>query len=198
MRWTGVTFLMMSMGVFSQVEIEDGHMVVKRPVPQAVVSEAVSAVQTLGNETLKGNVGFVFERMYPRLRKREAKRMGGEELLKAKIESVPDEMARLGVQLLGFQAEPAFHGFEIPEFDEWLVFVPTSRRIRGVDSKTGRPMEYEVSDYQVAIRKKAAGAEWTFINGSTLKVQDLRSLFPSLPADEEDLGLPELSSRKLR
>lgn len=168
----------------------------RKPVPQEVFDEASQAVRSLGQETLKGNADYLFERIYGRMRKRAAKQLGSEEALRAKMAGIFDEMDRMGLQLISFQAEQALSGFEIPEYREWLVFVPTVRTIRGIDS-TGRVVVQEVRDFQVAIRPQDKG-EWSFINGSKLKVQELRRLFPSLPSDKEALGWPELSARRVK
>ena len=109
-----------------------------------------------------------------------------------------NEFAASGMTVTKFEAEPAIHGFDIPEFREWLVFVPCTRTVRRIDPATGKTQWAEIKDYQVAIRKKESGATWSFINGSRLKMQELRSFFPSLPSDLEDYAVPKIGGGLLK
>lgn len=162
----------------------------RKPVPLEIFNEATEAVRNLGAETMKGNGDYIYETMYPRMRKRATKQLGSEKALREKLNQIPEQMDRMGLQLTAFRAEPALSGFEIPEFREWLIFVPTVRTIRAIDSN-GNVLLKKIRDFQVAVRPQDK-AEWSFINGSKLKVRELRRLFPSLPANKDDLGWPEV------
>jgi hypothetical protein len=52
----------------------------------------------------------------------------------------------------------------------------------------------ESTGFQVAISDKGK-ADWTFIDGSAVSVNDLRSLFGNLP---QDLELPPLEKRQIK
>lgn len=174
-----------------------GDIVLKEAVPGSVIAEAVAAVQQVGNEALQENYEEVIAKIYPRYRKRAVKQLGGEAALVAQMRKMISDLKQGGITILSFKAEPAIQGFEIPEFGQWLVFVPTTRVIRRIDTQTGQVKKGELTDYQVALRDKAEGSEWSFINGSTLKVSELRALFPSLPRDEDELALPPTGFRDL-
>lgn len=205
MRLSIVTVLSMSLSmsfIHAQQSVLEGAADLERPierqtVPAEVLADAVKAVQKVGDQTLKGEFDAVVAQLYPRFRKRAAKKLGGTEKLAAQMQRMVDEFAAGGMTVTKFVAEPAIHGFDIPEFNEWLVFVPTTRIVRRIDPTTGLRRQMEFGDYQVAIRSKAVGSEWSFLNGSTLKVQELRAFFPTLPADIEEWAVPQKRYREL-
>ena len=165
----------------------------RKAVPAEHLAAAVTAVQAIGDQTLRGQFNEVVEKMYPRYRNRAAKKLGGKAEMAAQMKKLVNDYAASGISITGFVAEPATIGFDIPEFNEWLVFVPTTRTVSFIDPKTGRKETRNVSDYQVAVRGKGEGETWSFLNGSTLKVKELRSLFPSLPADIGEWAIPQKS-----
>lgn len=187
---------------FSQgIALEDAAVLEKaierQAVPAEVLADAVRAVQDVGDLTLKGDFEGVVAQLYPRFRQRAAKKLGGNEQMAAQMRKMVNDFAASGLMVTQFQADPAIHGFDIPEFREWLVFVPTTKTVRFVDPRTGLKETKAVTDYQVAIRSKEAGAKWSFLNGSTLKIQELRTFFPSLPADIEEWAVPKKSARNV-
>jgi len=184
--------------VVGQNFVNEGNVIERKPVPAEVMANAVKAVQALGNDTMAGKFDDVLAKLYPRFRKRAAKRLGGEAALNELFVSKKQELARSGATTVSFIAEPALHGFEIPEFKEWLVFVPTTKQVRVINPNTGEALRIEVRSYQVAIRKKDDGASWSFLEGLHLDSRELRALFPSIPATAEELGLPKEKLRQLR
>lgn len=181
----------------AQEFVADGNVIERQPVPASVLAEAVKAVQAVGDATLKGKYEEVINKLYPRFRHRSAKKLGSEAALVAQLEKSLREFERSGMSILSFVAEPAMHAFDIPEFGEWLVFVPTTRIVRAIDPNTGKAVRMEIKDYQIAILDKSPGEEWSFLNGSTLEVRELRALFPSLPATPDELGLPSKEGKIL-
>ena len=187
----------LSMG-FSQEEVNGLKKDFKRQaVPAEILADAVRATQAVGDQTLKGEFDAVVEKLYPRSRKRAAKKLGGNQAVVDRMREMVNEFSAGGMALTKFVAEPAIHGFDIPEYREWLVFVPTTRTVRRISPETGLTQFLEITDYQVAIRKKEAGSEWSFINGSTLKISELRSFFPTLPIDIQ-YAIPKVGSRLLK
>lgn len=170
----------------------------REAVPAEVLAAAVDAVQEVGDQTLRGEYEAVVEKMYPRFRKRAAKKLGGNDQLVTQMRKLVNEYAASGIAITKFQAEPAIHGFDIPEFKEWLVFVPTTRTVRFIDPQTGLKEVKEVSDYQVAVRSKVEGETWSFLNGSTMQIPELLALFPSLPRDIKEWAVPLKKARDVR
>jgi hypothetical protein len=165
------------------------------PVPEAVKTSAVAAVEALGQKVVYGDHAAAVERMYPRWRKRMAKRLGGEEEVASKLASVGEEMARKGVSIISFKTlgEPTAYevwpGKTPPDstetvYDKWLLFIPTRVQIRMIEEDSPRAQVWNKFSFQVAIADKEA-LDWTFIDGATMSVSDLRSLFASLPANLE-------------
>lgn len=184
------------MGFSQRADMENADVLEKvierQAVPAAVLADAVKATQEVGDQTLKGDFEGVVTQLYPRYRKRAAKRLGSNEALAEQMRKLVSDFMAGGMTVTKFVAEPAIHGFDIPEFREWLVFVPCTRTVRRIDPDTGLVQWAEIKDYQVAIRKKGEGEHWSFINGSRLKIQELRSFFPSLPNDIEEFAVPEV------
>lgn len=181
----------------AQEYVADGNVIERQPVPATVLADAVKAVQEVGEATLKGKFEEVIAKIYPRFLHRSAKKMGSEAALTAQLEKSLREFERSGMTITSFVADPAMHAFDIPEFNEWLVFVPTTRIVRAIDPNTGKAVRMEIKDYQIAILDKEPGSEWSFLNGSTLEVRELRALFPSLPATPDELGLPSKEGKIL-
>ena len=107
-------------------------------VPQAVLDGAEAATRILSGEVMKGNFGYSMEKMYPRWKKRAAKRLGGEDKLAQRLLELPQQMRKNGITMLKFEVLKPKAGHEvvlrrgedgagkpIHVYLEWLVFVPT-------------------------------------------------------------------------
>lgn len=178
--------------------------VVRRPVPPQVMEQARKAVQAMGLEVLKENYGHLYDTMYGPWRVRKARALGGENVLREKIAvDMPAVIRRNGMQVTkftagrptsAFEVRPVMKGGggvvkEVSYFREWLVFVPTTRQCRIVHE--GQLTVLESTEFQVAIATQGKN-DWTFINGSGLSMDELRSMFPTLPATKQKLGLPKV------
>jgi len=178
------------------------------PSPE-VIDSARAATEKLGAEVVAGRYGAAIERMYPTWKKRMAERMGGMDKLNAKLADQANEMQKMGMSIISFkpQGQPTVHEVslgrkniavngklvEIDAFTKWMVIFPTVTRIKLV--MQNEPIrEMERTGFQVVISDKGKN-EWTFIDGSGLKVADLRSLFSNLP---EDLKLPQIGGREIK
>lgn len=167
------------------------------PVPPDVLRAAAAATQRLGDEVVKGNFSYTIQKMHPRWKKRAAMRSGGMENLVEKLAQLPREMAKHGISMMSFKADPPKSAFEVDAFGEWVVFVPTRSVLRVIDTESATVRRLEKSGFQVAVLKKGEG-DWFFIDGTALTIADLRSLFPNLPADRGRLGLPPVGTRELK
>jgi hypothetical protein len=78
---------------------------------------------------------------------------------------------------------------EIFVYTKWLVIIPTATRFNIIQNHQNQVIESR--GYQVAISDKGTN-DWTFIDGASLTVPELRSLFLTLP---EDFKLPEIERR---
>lgn len=181
--------------------------------PAGVATSAVAAVKKLGEQVVLGQREFAIERMYPRWKQRMAKRMGGmEELerkLKEQLETVDEQMRLHGMSMMSFKpiGVPKVYGVwagkkvEVVDGKEvetlvttkWMVLIPTVTKFRIIEKETGKPRFIESLGFQVAVSEKGVN-DWYFMDGSSLSVNDLRSLFPDLP---ENLVLPKLERREV-
>ena len=180
----------------------------RQPVPAHVEQEAQQAVKVLVAEVLKENYLYSLQTMYPRWKDSTAKRVGGQEQLKQLLLRAPKEMKAKGITIVDYQVAKANSSFEVnatlyqnsrqaPSFSEYLVFVPTTALYRVIDPNSGQSKRLRIESYQVAIRGKQ-NENWSFIDGSSLTVADLRSLFPNLPKDEKRLLLPRRKVEELK
>ncbi|MGJ8674074.1 hypothetical protein [Rubritalea sp.] len=178
-------------------EVTGGEVVMEAQSKQSVKS----AVQLLGNEVLMSNYAYAVDHMYPRWRERQAKRMGSQQKMLEAFNSVGQQMQEMGITIDSFTAlEPqkAYHVHpkmrdgvsQINSSDdlryEVLVLVPTRMKMSFMlDGQPKRSFMRE--SFQIAIAKEGSDA-WTFIDGATIRVVDLRSMFPLLP---NNIELPE-------
>ncbi len=176
--------------------------------PPEVVASAVSAVASLGDEVVLGRYKSAIERMYPQWKERAANRMGGMEELEKQLNGVAQQMVQQGISMIScqpqgqprsYQVGPgkkvnAANGEESLVFSKWLVLVPTLTKFRITRPGEPTPIIIESNGFQVALSEKAKLA-WTFIDGSSLTVPDLRSLFVNLP---QDLEFPPTGKRESR
>lgn len=172
-----------------------------------IVQSARAAVEKLGVEVVAGRYQIAIDRMYPAWKDRLANREGGMDKLNAKLAEAPKALQRAGMTLLSFKPEGAAKAIEVWPgkkvetvggrqvetlvYTKWLVTIPTVTRIRVI--KDGKVHLVESTGFQIAITDKGKN-DWTFIDGSTVSISDLRSVFLTLP---DDLKLPPLGGREI-
>lgn len=188
-------------------------------VDRTVASSAQSAVQKLGVEMMKGNFKYGHERMYPRWKRRLAKRYGGIEKLEAQMDVAAQQKVDMRLAVTAFHAGWPTSFFSVWRakkiapvtgkvvkdaagremvVEHWLAVVPTVTRVRVPDKQRGGKIRVlEEQGYTIAISEKGAN-DWYFMTGMKPTVQDLRSLFPSLPPSERELGLPTPRVREMK
>lgn len=184
---------------------------------QATIDSAVEAVEALGNAVVQGRYEVAVERMNPKWKARYAKRAGGIEKLEKALKSVPAEMVKQGIEMVSFkpQGKPIAYAVSPTSVEvqstgggggekstqtrlvntQWMILVPTVthfRITRQDGAGNAETADIESISYQVAISDRGKN-EWTFIDGAGLTVNDLRSVFISLP---QDLDLPTVGKRK--
>jgi hypothetical protein len=179
-------------------------------VPQEVVNSAVTAVEALGREVVLGKYKVAIDRMYPQWKERSAKRLGGMDKLEKQLEDVSREMLKQGISITDFKPQGKPRAFEVypgkkvevidgkevetMRYTKWLVFVPTVTRVRMLLQGDPIAIHIESTGFQVAIRDKDSD-DWYFIDGSGVTVNELRSLFITLP---ENLELPPLEKKQIK
>lgn len=182
-------------------------------VPDGVVESAVAAVGKLGLEAVQGKFQTALERMYPPWRSQSAARAGGEDRFVAAMAKVPAEMAKAGVSIVSckpvgkptvLEVSPGMRNvlregetLRALGYTRWLVLVPTETVFRVIHQAPGQAPKrvlIESTGFQVAVSDKAK-LDWTFMDGSSVTIRDLRGLFSTLPAD---LKLPPLGKREVR
>jgi hypothetical protein len=179
-------------------------------VPQEIINSAVAAVGSLGKEVVLGKYQVAIDKMYPQWKERTAKKMGGKEKLEKQLEDVAKEMLKRGISITDFKPLGKPNAFEVypgkaiqiidgketevMRYTKWLVLVPTVTRVRMLIEGDPIPINYESRGFQVAISDKGSN-EWFFIDGSAVTVNELRSLFITLP---ENLELPVLEKKQIK
>ncbi|MFC4995077.1 hypothetical protein [Rubritalea tangerina] len=184
---------LISMSLLASVHAQQlvGGEVALKPEVSASVKKSV---QALGNEVLKSNYRFAVDKMYPRWRVRQAKRLGSETLLLESFNKAGAQMQEAGITIDSFVAQPAWKAYrvhpkkkpgvrEIRSSEdvsyELLVFVPTKMKMTFY-IKDAPKRSFMRESFQIALAQEGTN-QWTFIDGATIRVQDLRSMFPLLP-----------------
>ncbi len=178
--------------------------------PPEVVASAVAAVSKLGDEVVLGRYQVAVDRMNPMWKERTAKRMGGMQELEKQLAGVAKQMVQQGISMISFKPQGQPRSYEVSPgkkvekvngvdveslvFNKWLVFVPTATKFRIMRQGDTKPLVIDSIGFQVAISDKGKN-DWTFIDGSGLSVNDLRSLFATLP---QDLVFPPLEKKESR
>ncbi len=186
---------------------------VASPVPPEVVASASTAVAKLGDEVVLGRYQVAVDRMNPIWKERTAKRMGGMDELNKQLAGVAKQMVQNGISMISFTPQGPPRGFEVAPgkkvekidgveteslvFKKWLVLVPTVTKFRimqKLEKQAPKMITIDSVGFQVAISDKGKN-DWTFIDGAGISVNDLRSIFPTLPMD---LTLPPLEKKESR
>jgi hypothetical protein len=191
-------------------------------VPPEVEQSALAAVNDLGQQVVLGRFQVAIDRMFPPYKESLAKSVGGVEKLQEKLGGAGKAMAEQGIQILSFRTESRkdpltgieskFTAYEVESgkevvqengkpvekmiFKKWLLLIPTVTEFRmTAPGKAGElPKMHVIANhsFQVAISDKGKN-DWTFIDGSGLRISDLRRMFFTLP---ENMTLPEIRSEE--
>lgn len=178
--------------------------------PPEVVASAAKAVGDLGREVVMGRYHVAVDRMYPQWKERTAKKMGGMEKLQEQLDGVAKQMLQQGISITDFKPQGQPRPFEVDagkkvevidgkqveklRYTKWMVLVPTVTKFRALIKGDPLAVIIESTGFQIAITEKGK-EDWTFIDGSAVSVNDLRSLFGNLP---QDLELPPLEKRQIK
>ncbi|MFT4177181.1 MAG: hypothetical protein QM627_11065 [Luteolibacter sp.] len=179
-------------------------------VPASIIQSAVAAVEKLGNEVVQGNYQAAVDSINPMWKERTAARVGGMQVLDQQLASATREMVRQGIRILSFKPVGSPRGYEVWPgkkvetingetvetliYTKWLVLVPTVKTFEMRIQDDPKPVVIESTGFQVAVCDKDK-TEWTFIDGSSTSLNELRGIFITLPADTE---LPPLEKREVR
>jgi hypothetical protein len=181
--------------------------------PGDVTDSAVAAVKALGEQVVLGKHEVAIERMYDEWKVRAAKQAGGMDKLEAQLARVPKMMAQQGVQLISFKPQGMPSSYEVQLgkeevvengkkvekaiYKKWLVLIPTVIEFRTtVPAEKGGVPKFAViqsTGFQAAISDKDKN-DWTFIDGASLTVLELRRLFGTLP---ENMQLPPVKRKQV-
>ena len=182
----------------------------RAPLPAELGKAARLEVHRLGQEVVKGNYKPALRKMYPRWKRRMAKRAGGMLKLEAEMAKSLRVIREQGIQIVKQQVgvpKTAFEVWPVAEmavvkgsarrpgrmvYRDWVVFVPTRTFYRGSTRRRGSRVTVYKDGFQVAVTTKGSG-RWHFIDGATVGAKELRALFPNLPADEKLLALPPVN-----
>lgn len=188
-------------------------------IDPAIADQAQAAVQKMGTELMRGNFKYSQERMYPRWKRRLAKRIGSMERLEQQLASGDQQRVKMGLIVTSYHADKPTAFFDVwrakkvdPDsgklildddgreivVSHWLAVVPTTTQVKVPDPQQGGRMRtLEEKSYAIAVAEQGSN-DWYFLTGMKPTIQDLRSMFPSLPLDRNELGLPESSAREIK
>lgn len=181
--------------------------------PAETIASCQRATQLLGNNVIKENYLYALEKMYPRYLKRQVA-IHGEKKFKQQFLDVSKTLNTMGVTITSFKANQPVSFFRVwPQIKpaaklkiergeqkdviagdvvyNWLILLPTTQEWTFTSNKGGAPRKLKRLGFQIAVAQEVAVAgqeQWTFIDGGTIKPQELRAMFPSLP---QKLILPQ-------
>jgi hypothetical protein len=157
--------------------------------------------------------------MYPRWKRRLAKRHGGMEKLEVGLANAAQKQINMGMMVTSFRAGLPTSFFTVWRakkrstktgeiildstgreivVEHWLAVVPTATRVKVTDSqKGGKLRTLEETSYTIAVSEKGRD-DWYFMTGMKPTIQDLRGMFPSLPPTAQELGLPVSSVKEIK
>lgn len=197
-----IIFLSLAASLNAQ-QATGGEVAIDSPTRQSVQN----AAQQLGNEVLKSNFLYAIEHMYPRWKNRQAKRLGSESRLLESFSNAGAQMQEAGITIDSFVALQPTRAYRVhpkmkpgareirssADLDyQILVFIPTKMKM-SFFSEGQAKRSFMRQSFQVALANEGEN-KWTFIDGSTIRITDLRSMFPLLP---NDLELPKKSDVEL-
>lgn len=196
--------------LFSLTSLHAQDNVIVEQAPPQVVASAVKAVADLGKEVASGRYKVAVDRMYPQWKDRAAKRAGGMEALEKQLDGVAAQMLQRGISIMESAPQGLPRVFEVSpgkkvdveggkqierlRYTKWMVLVPTVTKFRMFLENDPVAVMIESTGFQVAISEKGKN-DWTFIDGASVGISDLRSLFGNLP---QDLELPPLEKKQIR
>ena len=200
-------YLLLTLAMITRAFAQDA---VLEPATPQVIASAVKAVADLGKEVVMGRYDVAIERMYPQWKERTASRMGGIQNLQKQLNGVSRQMLQQGISITDFKPQGEPRAFEVGagkkvetvagqsierlRYKKWMVLVPTLTRFRTILQGDSLPVIIESTGFQVAIADKGQ-ENWSFIDGSSVSVNELRSLFGNLP---QDLELPPLEKKQIK
>ncbi len=165
------------------------------------MESAQMATQKLGDAILKGNMDFAVLKMYPRWKKKQSILVGGDGNMLKKFAHAAKLMRDSGTVITDFKALRATEilyvrmekkkgltkvYYPVDYTFQKLVVVPTVTQIRfgKIDPATGKPFEVEKKSFQLAIYDENV-KDWSFIDGSSVSINDIRNMFPTVPLSFE-------------
>jgi len=188
-------FMVIGGGMVSSLSAQEAGLVVVDP---SVARSAQAAVQKMGIEMMKGDFAYAHKRMYPRWKRRLAKRHGGMAQLEASLARSERQLTKMGMVVTSFRASLPTSFFSVWRakkrdangnlvkdatgrpviVEHWLAIVPTVTRVRIADpSKGGKLRTLEERSYTVAISEKGTN-DWYFMTGMKPTVQICGVCFP--------------------
>lgn len=155
------------------------------------------ATEQLTDEILKGNTDFAIANIYPRWKKQLSMRFGGEANFLKRARETVTEMNRQNTVITDIKVgvpntiyyvwlkkmkNKSVIYFPFDYTTQKLVIVPTSvhATIDEIDKETGKKIKIIKNSFQIAIYDEATKS-WSFISGGSISINQLRSLFPTLP-----------------
>ena len=141
-------------------------------VDQQTAASAQAAVQKLGVEMMKGNFKYGQDRMYPRWKRRLAKRVGGMDKLEAQLVAAQQRKAKMGLRVTAFQAKwPAsfFKVWPVKKINQ-ATGKPVMVKAPKVDPITGDPVLDE-NGQEIMVDSFALEYHWLAIVPTVTRVQ---------------------------
>jgi hypothetical protein len=157
-------------------------------------ASARQAARELAGAAKTGDMMWLVEKMYPQLRANLAHNLpGGMKQLNDQYRAMGQALKQQGVRISEFEVQEPYSECVVKAGREKLVVLPTRCVFEGKDPSSGRNFKLEKISFLYALTE-VGSKNWTFIDGSTLTLNDLRSLITDVPLT---IALPPVSQRVL-
>ncbi len=144
-------------------------------------ASAQKAARELSGAVKTGDMMWMVEKMYPALKNKLAHNLnGGMKELEDIFRKMGETIKQQGIKLEAFDVMSPVGEYSVKGNTEKLVVLPTRTVVSVKNPQTGQTVRVEKKGFLYAIAKIGTDA-WSFIDGATINLNDLRNLIYDVP-----------------
>lgn len=145
-------------------------------------SSALKAGRELSGAVKTGDMMWMVEKMYPSWKNKLAARLpGGMKELMDTYRKMGEALKEHDFKIESFEVMSPAGEYVVKAGTEKLVVLPTRTVIAIKNPETGQTVRGEKLGFLYALTKIGKNEPWTFIDGTTIKLNDLRNLIYDVP-----------------
>ncbi len=145
-------------------------------------ASAQKAARELSGAVKTGDMMWMVEKMYPAMKNKLAHNLkGGMKELEETYRKMGEIIKQQGIKLEAFDVMAPVGEYSVKANTEKLVVLPTRTIVAVKNPQTGQMVRIEKLGFLYAVSKIGENEPWYFIDGATIKVNDLRNLIYDVP-----------------